>query len=213
MDRRSIKLLIFDMDGVVLDSEPLHEEARQRMFLQMGIMPDNRLPNPVGKSSSGFWRNVLHTYKIDGDPYVLEKKQYELVAEQIRENHLKPSEGFEDVVRTAQKRGIRIALASSSTRELVDKTLRLLGVEAYFDITVSGDEVARKKPAPDVYIKTLQLAGVEPGEAAAVEDSQAGVISAQSAGIYCYGYKNVTSGNQDISFADHKISSLLDIQL
>lgn len=67
MDRQGIELLIFDMDGVVLDSEPLHENARQSMFRELGISPDDRLPDPVGKSSSGFWRKVLAVYQMEGD--------------------------------------------------------------------------------------------------------------------------------------------------
>lgn len=213
MDRQGIELLIFDMDGVVLDSEPLHENARQWMFRELGISPDDRLPDPVGKSSSGFWRRVLEVYHMEGDPYELEKRQYSLVARQIEENHLQPSDGFLDVVKRAKERGIRIGLASSSTRVLVDDALRLLDVDRYFDITVSGDEVAHKKPEPDVYLKVLELAGGEPGRSAAVEDSEAGVRAARRAGIFCYGYVNETSGRQDVSGADKVIRHLGEIEV
>ena len=211
MSTETKKLLIFDMDGVVLDSEPLHENARQRMFRELGITPDDRLPAPVGKSASGFWRNVLEICGMEGDPYGLERRQYALVAQQIEEHHLRPSDGFEEVVQEAKRAGMKIALASSSTRVLVDDALRLLGVRDYFDVTVSGDEIARKKPAPDVYLRVLELTGTAARDALAVEDSQAGVASAQEAGIYCYGYSNPTSGEQDISAADRVILSLRQI--
>lgn len=213
MDRQGIELLIFDMDGVVLDSEPLHENARQSMFRELGISPDDRLPDPVGKSSSGFWRKVLEVYQMEGDPYELERRQYGLVARQIEANQLQPSDGFLDVVERAKARGIKIGLASSSTRVLVDDALRLLGVDQYFDITVSGDEVAHKKPEPDVYLRALELAGGRPDRAVAVEDSQAGVRAAQRAGIFCYGYVNETSGGQDISGADRVIRHLGEIEV
>ena len=213
MDRQGIELLIFDMDGVVLDSEPLHENARQSMFRELGISPDYRLPDPVGKSSSGFWRKVLAVYQMEGDPYELERRQYGLVARQIEANHLQPSDGFLDVVERAKARGIKIGLASSSTRVLVDDALRLLGVDQYFDITVSGDEVAHKKPEPDVYLRALELAGGRPDRAVAVEDSQAGVRAAQRAGIFCYGYVNETSGGQYISGADRVIRHLGEIEV
>lgn len=213
MDITQIKLVVFDMDGVVLDSEPLHEKARQRMFREMGVVPDSRMPDAVGKSASGFWRSILRIYNLEGDPYVLERRQYTLVAAQIKENHLQPSAGFIDIVDKARSKGIKIALASSSTRELVNHTLKLLEVERYFNITVSGDEIPKKKPAPDGYLKVLQLAGIEASCAIAVEDSCAGIVSAQKAGIFCYGYRNKTSGNQDISNADAIISRLSDILL
>ena len=77
------KLLIFDMDGVILDSEPLHENARQRMFRELKINMSEKMPDPVGKSSSGFWRKVLENCALEGAPYELEARQYQLVAEQI----------------------------------------------------------------------------------------------------------------------------------
>ena len=80
-------------------------------------------------------------------------------------------------------------------------------------MTVSGDEIARKKPAPDVYLRVLELTGTAARDALAVEDSQAGVASAQEAGIYCYGYSNPTSGEQDISAADRVILSLRQIEI
>lgn len=211
MNKDSIELIIFDMDGVVLDSEPLHENARQMMFGKIGIVPDGTFPDPVGKSSSGFWRKIIEKCKIEGEPYELEALQYRLVAEQIRDNSVPPSDGLVEVLEWARGRGIKIGLASSSTRVLVDKTLEFLGVKKYFAYTVSGDEVKAKKPAPDVYLKVLEEAGVEAARAVAVEDSRAGVEAARGAGIYCFGYRNETSGSQDISGADKMIGSLREI--
>lgn len=213
MEKQKISMIIFDMDGVLLDSEPLHENARQSMFRKYGIDPGDDLPDPVGKSSSGFWRIIMERYGIQGDPYLLEKEQYRLVAEQIEENHVQPSDGLLELMRTARDAGVKIGLASSSTRVLVDDTLRLLGIGDYFDYTVSGDEVAAKKPKPDVYLKVLELSGCMPQEACAVEDSHAGVVSAQSAGIFCYGYRNDTSGGQDISGADQIVENLREISI
>lgn len=211
MNRDEMKLIIFDMDGVILDSEPLHENARQMMFKEYGVIPDETFPDPVGKSSSGFWRTMIEMGKLKGDPYDLEEKQYRLVAWQIEQNKVPPSEGLIDVLTWAKDHGVKIGLASSSTRTLVDDALRLLGISRYFEYTVSGNEVKVKKPAPDVYLKVLQMAGVKAEEAAAVEDSSAGVEAAKNARIFCFGYKNETSGGQDISQADVAISHLKEI--
>lgn len=73
MGKQDARLIIFDMDGVILDSEPLHENARQMMFKKYGIIPDEKMPEAVGKSSSGFWRKVIEIYQIEGEPYALEK--------------------------------------------------------------------------------------------------------------------------------------------
>ncbi len=211
MDKSNIKLLIFDMDGVILDSEPLHENARQMMFQRFGIVPDETFPDPVGNSSSGFWREVIKKCGIEGEPYALEKEQYRLVAKQVEENHIPPSEGLPKLLMWAKRNDVKVGLASSSTRVLVDDALRLLNISEYFDYTVSGDEVAVKKPAPDVYLKVLEMAGILSENAIAVEDTHTGVTAAKNAGIFCYGYKNTTSGPQDLASADAIIQNLVEI--
>lgn len=208
---KDLKIIIFDMDGVVLDSEPLHENARQIMFKELGIVPDETFPEAVGKSSAGFWRQIIELCKIEGEPYALEARQYALVAQQIEENHVQPSVGFLDIVNWAKENGVKVGLASSSTRILVNDSLRLLGVKDYFDYTVSGNEIAKKKPAPDSYLKVLELAGFKPENAIAIEDSSSGVAAAKNAEIFCFGYHNVTSGEQDLSKADKIIDSLTEI--
>lgn len=211
MCRGNIKILIFDMDGVVLESEPLHENARKMMIQELGLDASREFPEAVGKSSSGFWRQVVEKFHLDGDPNDFEKRQYQYVAMQIKEKKMKPSEGFEKLVLDGKAQGLKNALASSSTRVLVDETLRLLGIRACFDITVAGNEIPKKKPEPDVYLKVLELSGIEASCALAIEDSKAGVEAAQRAGICCYGYRNPTSGNQDISKADKIVNSLNEI--
>lgn len=206
-----LKLLIFDMDGVILDSEPLHENARQMMFRRLGIVPDDTFPDPVGNSSSGFWKQVIEKCGIEGEPVDLEKEQYRLVAQQIEEDQIPPSEGLKELLLWAIGNGIKIGLASSSTRVLVDDALRLLKIERYFDHTVSGDEVSAKKPAPDVYYRVLEMAGIPAEYAAAVEDTHTGMLAAKNAGIFCYGYRNMTSGAQDMSAADRIIDKLEEI--
>lgn len=211
MKIENVKMIVFDMDGVILDSEPLHENARQMMFKNFGIVPDETFPSPVGNSSSGFWRQVIALTGIEGEPYALEREQYRLVAVQIEENHIPASDGLLEILKWAKEHDVKIGLASSSTRVLVNDALRLLGIEEYFDHSVSGDEIPKKKPAPDVYQKVLELAGVKPEDAVAVEDSRTGVAAANNAGIFCYGYQNPTSGEQDLSCSGQIIKSLREI--
>ncbi len=211
MDMQNKKMIVFDMDGVILDSEPLHENARQMMFQKYNITPDDSFPPPVGNSSSGFWRQVFALCGLEGDAYELEAEQYYLVAKQIKDNDLPPSDGLLDVILWAKAQGMKVGLASSSTRILVDDVLDLMKLREFFDYTVSGDEIARKKPAPDAYLKVLELAGLPAETAMAVEDSGSGVAAAKAAGLYCFGYDNPTSGEQDLSKADRIIKQLKEI--
>ena len=204
-------MIVFDMDGVILDSEPLHENARQMMFQKYHITPNDSFPPPVGNSSSGFWRQVFALCGLEGDAYELEAEQYYLVAKQIKDNNLPPSDGLLEVFRWAKEQGMKIGLASSSTRVLVDDVLDLMQIRAYFDYTVSGDEIARKKPAPDAYLKVLEMAGLPAEAAMAVEDSGTGIAAAKAAGLYCFGYENPTSGEQNLSQSDRIIKHLKEI--
>ncbi len=205
------KIIIFDMDGVVLDSEPLHEIARQMMYEKYGIIPDDSFPDPVGKSARGFWQIVGEKYNRTWNNYDMEEEQFRLVAEQVENHDVPPTKGLIPVIEWAKERGIKIGLASSSARMLVDRVLAALDIKKYFDVVVSGDEVENKKPAPDLYEKVLRLAGFTPEEAVAVEDSTTGVGAAKNAGIYCHGYRNETSGEQDLSKADKVIESLTEL--
>ena len=211
MINKDIKAIIFDMDGVILDSEPLHEIARQRMFQRLQITPDESFPNPVGNSASGYWRLICSLCHINEDAYDLQEEQYRLVAEQIAENHVPISDGVLDIFSWAKEHDVKIGLASSSTRPLVNETLQLLGVYDYFDCTVSGDEVAHKKPEPDIYLKALELLGCSNNQAVAIEDTTSGIKAAVRAGIFCYGYENPTSGPQDLSQASAVVTNLKQI--
>lgn len=210
MDRQ-IEMLIFDMDGVILDSEPLHQNAREMMYKKYGILPDDSFPDPVGKSSSGFWDMVGEKYNRDWDGVEMEAEQYDLVARQVKDNQIPPTKGLTFVLEWGKKKGLKIGLASSSSRALVDRILELLQITSYFDAVVCGDEAPHKKPEPDIYEKVLQLADVKARNAVAVEDSSTGVEAAQRAGVFCYGYVNPTSGEQDLSRADQMIEDLEEI--
>lgn len=199
------------MDGVILDSEPLHQNAREIMYHKYGITPGEDFPNPVGRSSSGFWRIVMEGQGLEGDPQQMEEEQYRLVAQLIKSLNIPASDGLEQVLNRGKSMGMKIGLASSSTRFLVDSVLDTLNIRKYFDFTVSGDEAARKKPAPDIYENLLLALELTAQDAVAVEDSSAGIEAAHNAGIFCYGYVNDTSGDQDLSKADEIIRNLVEM--
>jgi HAD superfamily hydrolase (TIGR01509 family) len=208
---KNLRLLIFDMDGVVLNSEPLHEEARQSMFRKYHIVQGKDFPKAVGFSASGFWRRVIEQQGIDADPMDLQAEQYAQVEEQIRKLGIRPIDGAIQAFDWAKQHGLKLAIASSSTQPLVDHALELIGVKDYFDIILSGDDVHHKKPDSEIYQRVLELAGISPEDAIAVEDTSSGVVAAQGAGLYCFGFHNPGSGNQDLSHADKVIESLREL--
>ena len=193
------KMLVFDMDGVLLDSEPLHASSMHRILREHGVteMPDASLT--VGKSSYVIWTNLQEKYGVPGTPATLLEQQYAYLLEEMAARNVPPSAGLVELLEDCKKRGMLLGVASSSNRVLVDGTLRHLGIGHYFDVTVAGDEIPEKKPNPAVYLKAIEKAGVRPEEALAVEDSSTGLLAASRAGIEAVGYRNPTSGNQNLS--------------
>ena len=206
------KMLIFDMDGVIIDSEPIHEIARRELFTVYGVDVTQSLPDPIGRSCSGYWRAVLQAQQLPGDPLRLQEEQYARVAEIVKRDRIPANAGVKEMLQWCHDNNVKIGLASSSTRVLVDRILEQLEIASYFDVTVSGDEVAHKKPDPEIYRTVLERAGVNAPEAVAVEDSGSGIKAAKAAGICCCGYVNPTSGVQNLTAADRIITSILQLR-
>ena len=193
------KMLVFDMDGVLLDSEPLHASSMPRILRENGVteMPDASLT--VGKSSYIIWTNLQEKYGLPGTPATLLNQQYTYLLEEMDARNVPVSEGLVDLLQECKEKGMLLGVASSSNRVLVDGTLKHLGIGSYFVVTVAGDEIPEKKPNPAVYLKAIEKVGVRPEEALAIEDSETGLLAASRAGIPAVGYRNPTSGNQDLS--------------
>ena len=108
---------------------------------------------------------------------------------------------------------IPIAIASSSPREFIEAVVKKIGIDQYFKILVSGEEIERSKPEPDIFLKAATLLNVSPTECLVVEDSKSGTIAAKKAGMKCIGYQNVNSGNQDLSNADFIVNDIKEIDI
>lgn len=202
------KLLIFDLDGVIADTEPLHREAKLRVMKQCNVNGNVDLDAHVGRPNSELWNAVIAENTLSLSAGDLENLQYDSIIEQLVENNTETSKGLRGLLDLLQRLEIPCGVCSSSNRSYVDRVLAHFSLEDKFTVVVGGDEVPEKKPAPDGYRLVLERAGVRAGSAYAVEDTAAGVKAAVAAGIECIGYKNSTSGSQDLSAAFMHIDSL-----
>ena len=128
------KMLIFDMDGVIIDSEPIHEIARRELFVVYGVDETQNLPNPIGRSCSGYWREVLQEQQLSADPLQMQEEQYARVAEIIKRDRIPANSGVKEMLNWCRDNDVKVGLASSSTRVLVNQILEHLEIASYFDI-------------------------------------------------------------------------------
>jgi HAD superfamily hydrolase (TIGR01509 family) len=174
--------VIFDLDGVLMDSEQLWNEAKEEVTRSSGGRWRDDAPEAMMGMSSTEWANYMHDeLRVPLDPDEINR---EVVArmEELYRHGLPLLPGALDVVRAMQKRW-PLGLASSANREIIDLVLDLSGLADAFVATVSSDEVPRGKPAPDVYLAAAERIGVAPDRCAAVEDSSNGMRSAAAAGM------------------------------
>ncbi len=205
-----IKLVIFDMDGVIMDSEPMHTASENRIFSELLGGSDYRAKDRVGNSArENYLKAMAHlgipeTESVNGE--IIERLHFTYTREGVVASGMEVTAGLLDALDSMAAAGVRFAVASSSVDYYVYPLLEHFGIRGRFSVVVTGSDVARIKPDPEIYLKTLELAGVSPEEAAVVEDSRAGVRAAKSAGIKTVvGYANPTSGAQDLSMADRVI--------
>jgi HAD superfamily hydrolase (TIGR01509 family) len=177
-----IEAVIFDLDGVLLDSEQVWDEAREQLAKERGgRWHENAQRDMMGMSSLEWSRYMHDVIGLPEPPEEISREVVERMAKLYRE-HLPVVQGAREAVDRLAARWA-LGLASSSNRELIDLALELLGVKHRFKATVSSEEVARGKPAPDVYLEAARRLGVEPTHAAAIEDSENGIRAAKAAGI------------------------------
>jgi HAD superfamily hydrolase (TIGR01509 family) len=175
-----IEAVVFDLDGVILDTEELWNEVREGLARERGGRWSDRAQADMMGMSSKEWSRYMH------DVIGLSEPPEEIVREVLArmldryEEHLPLVDGAVEAVQRLAAHW-PLGLASSSNRELIDKALQVSGLASSFRATVSSEEVARGKPAPDVYLEAARRLGVEPRACAAIEDSASGILSADAA--------------------------------
>ena len=211
MKDQEVKLVVFDLDGVILDSEWAHEEAKRRICARLGLPEPQDLSAYTGRSNRVFWRDALDRGGQEGDVDQLVREQFALVVEELGREQEPESPGLTSLLRQLREHGVRAAVSSGSEKEFICQVLDHLGVREYFSCIITGNDIVELKPAPDIYLAALRLSGIPAANAVAVEDSRAGCQAAQAAGLRCAGYTNRGSNPQDLSRADYHIGELTEL--
>jgi HAD superfamily hydrolase (TIGR01509 family) len=207
-----IEAVVFDLDGVLIQSEEVWDSVRERYVRGRGGRYDEEVQRAMMGMSAPEWSRFLHEDAgVPDEPEAINRDVVALMLEAYRrELPLLPS-AVEAVGRVAA--AFPLALASSSNREIFEAVLELAGLTDCFRATVSSEEVERGKPAPDVYLEAARRLGVAPASCAAVEDSHAGIRSAKSAGMRVIAIPNSSypPDEEALSIADAILDSLDDL--
>ena len=205
----AIVAVVFDMDGVLIQSEEIWDEVREAFVRERGGRYDADVQRAMMGMSSTEWSAYLHD--TAGVPDTAEEINAEVVRRMLAAyaSHLPLIDGAVAAVRRLQKT-FTLAVASSSNRPLIDTVLEVAGIADAFAATVSSEEVERGKPAPDVYLEAARRLGVDSHACAAIEDSHGGIRSAKSAGMRVVAIPNPTYPPDDeaLTLADVTVQSL-----
>jgi HAD superfamily hydrolase (TIGR01509 family) len=204
-----ISTVIFDLDGLLADTEPLHCRAYQMAFAERGVgLNANEYAEHWVRNGKGIvdW---VESRGLAVDPHGLRVRKSEHYLT-LLESSLRPMEGALELLDALQ--GIRrMALASSSYRDAIDGVLAGLQIAPYFEAIVSGLDVANVKPSPDIFLKAARDLAVDPSECLVLEDAEKGVIAAHRAGMRCVAVPNDFTKHHDFSMATRVCSSLREV--
>lgn len=203
--------VLFDMDGVLVDSEDSICKAAIEMFREKGVMvkADDFKPF-VGMGENRYLGGVAEKYNIKLDIIKAKTRTYQIYGE-IGRGQLKALPGSIEFLTLCRERGLRVALATSADRIKMEISLKAIGLsERSFDSTINGLEIERKKPFPDIYIKASENLGLKPSVCLVIEDAISGIKAAKSAGCRCLAVTTSFS-RKALSDADWICDSLLKV--
>lgn len=209
-NKGKIKSVIFDMNGVIIDDEHVHEIAFKDVLSSYGInlTHEEYLKYFAGKTDKDGFINIAEVYGVvlPVKKLLTEKAQIYLKTFPVNKR------SYPGVIELIQNLAehYTLALSSSSTRQEVNLILREFNLEHYFRVTVSADDISHGKPDPESYLKTAELLNIDPSECVVIEDSKSGVISAKAARMYCIGI-TTTHQKKDLKEADVVVNNFSQI--
>ena len=210
---RTFRGVVFDLDGVLWDGEPLYHEAFNVVLGPYGHhVSDEDYTHIIGLSVEAAWEWVFERYGLQERPDVFYRAYNEAVLELMKQPR-EPLPGVRELLSQLKARDIPVGLASASLRNWVDMTLIGLGLNGAFATTATASEVERSKPAPDLYLLAAKGLGVPPERCLAFEDTPSGIASAQSAGMFAVQVRTSSTALPPLPEADLVIEQYGDLDL
>lgn len=208
-----VKALIFDMDGVIVDSEPFHLLAYQEFFQPFAVHyteEDNR--EFLGCKDLSMAAILIKRFKLPHTPESMVRCKEQILCRLLKDNS-RPRPGLYEVLKEARSLDLPMAVASSATLATIELVVDTLCIRDYFATLTSGDEVSHGKPAPDIFLLAAGRLAVESGYCLVVEDTLNGIRAAKAAGMHCVAIPCEATRHQDHSLADFSLASLEQLDL
>jgi len=201
------------MDGVIVNSEPVYQQIEHEMFRELGIEIDKQTHRTfVGLRTLDMWKSIVHRFHLPQHPADLDREEGKRYLEMLdKKNGMSAVRGSIQLIRLLKNHGYVLALASSNSKRAINAVLKKFKIIDYFRFVISGEQVEKSKPDPDIFIKTAETVEKDPAECLVIEDSTNGVIAALRAGMKCIAYENSETGIQDLSEADLIVRDLKEI--
>lgn len=208
-----LKAVIFDMDGVIIDSEPMHNKAYHDMFDEVGIEVSTEFYESfTGQSTINICKRLCDHFNLEQTPETLvaiKRKHYKHFF--YSNSDLGLIDGILDLIKDYHRNGLTLVLASSAAMTSINQIFERFDLNPYFVAKLSGGDLKQSKPHPEIFIKAAEATGFSKEECFIIEDSTNGVKAAKAAGIFCVGFDSFHSKNQDYSKADMVITDFNEI--
>jgi HAD superfamily hydrolase (TIGR01509 family) len=209
---RRFDAVIFDMDGVIADSEPVYGAMFNTMMAPLGYHIDEPLLRRLmGHGMRETWQILEMHFSIPNVADVIERYDAALPDALSQVHETLP--GVREVIAAIDQRSLPLGLGSSSKRAWIAALLGGVGLTRAFQLIVTAEDVAHAKPAPDIYLRVAELMGVSPERCLVIEDTPAGVASAKSAGMFCVQTRSASSAFPPIESADLVLGSLVEFDV
>jgi len=196
------------MDGVIVDTEPVHHFAYVQHFKQLNIdVSPEMYASFTGNSTKNIYERLKTIYDLKEDVQTLVETKRNLFNDAFdQKEDLYLLDGVEDLIKELNQKGMQLILASSSANVTIQRIFNRFNLDKYFTHKVSGEDFPKSKPHPAIFLKASELAQTAVENCIVIEDSTNGIMAAKAAGIYCVGYDSFHSKLQDYSLADQVIS-------
>jgi beta-phosphoglucomutase len=211
----ALKAVLFDMDGVIVDSEPLHRKAFYSTFEDLGIVvPKEVYTSFAGAATHNIAVKLIDMYGLDvSAEYIMETKRKYFSDLFYNDSEFDLVPGVRNLIEHYAENQIKLVVASSATRNTIEMVFDKFGLDKYFIGRISGADLVESKPNPEIFIQASKLARESVENCMVIEDATNGIVAAHRAGIFCSAYKSPHTHLQDYSLAGLVVSDYTELSL